>query len=71
MASIGIDLGGTKIYGVRLKGADLDVVAEAKGKTPVQGGPLVIGGKTEGIFPLSSLRGAAAVDRPSLTGSPT
>ena len=40
MASIGIDLGGTKIYGVRLKGADLDVVAEAKGKTPVQGGPL-------------------------------
>ncbi len=40
MASIGIDLGGTKIYGVRLKGADLDVVAESKGKTPVQGGPL-------------------------------
>lgn len=40
MAAIGIDLGGTKIYGVRLKGADLDVVAEAKGKTPVQGGPL-------------------------------
>ena len=40
MASIGIDLGGTKIYGVRLKGADLDVVAEAKGKTPTQGGPL-------------------------------
>ena len=42
MASIGIDLGGTKIYGVRLKGADLDVVAEAKGKTPVQGGPLAV-----------------------------
>ena len=40
MARIGIDLGGTKIYGVRLKGADLDVVAEAKGKTPTQGGPL-------------------------------
>jgi glucokinase len=38
MASIGIDLGGTKIYGVRLEGDD--VVAEAKGKTPVQGGPL-------------------------------
>lgn len=42
MASIGIDLGGTKIYGVRLKGADLDVVAEAKGKTPVQGGPMAV-----------------------------
>lgn len=42
MASIGIDLGGTKIYGVRLKGAGLDVVAEAKGKTPVQGGPLAV-----------------------------
>ena len=42
MASIGIDLGGTKIYGVRLKGADLDIVAEAKGKTPVQGGPLAV-----------------------------
>jgi glucokinase len=39
-AAIGIDLGGTKIYGVRLKGTD--VVAEAKGKTPVQGGPLAI-----------------------------
>jgi glucokinase len=36
--SIGIDLGGTKIYGVRVKGEQ--VVAEAKGKTPVQGGPL-------------------------------
>jgi glucokinase len=37
-AAIGIDLGGTKIYGVRLKG---DAVAsEAKTKTPVQGGPL-------------------------------
>ena len=42
MASIGVDLGGTKIFGVRLKGADLDVVAEAKGKTPVQGGPLAV-----------------------------
>ena len=43
MAAIGIDLGGTKIYGVRLKGSDREqpeVVAEAKGKTPVQGGPL-------------------------------
>lgn len=43
MAAIGIDLGGTKIYGVRVKGSDREqpeVVAEAKGKTPVQGGPL-------------------------------
>jgi glucokinase len=38
VAAIGIDLGGTKIYGVRLDGEE--VVAEAKGKTPVQGGPL-------------------------------
>jgi glucokinase len=43
MAAIGIDLGGTKIYGVRLKGSgrdQADVVADSKGKTPVQGGPL-------------------------------
>lgn len=43
MAAIGIDLGGTKIYGVRIKGSDREhpeVVAEAKGKTPLQGGPL-------------------------------
>jgi glucokinase len=40
MAAIGIDLGGTKIYGVRVKGTE--VVADAKGKTPVQGGPLAI-----------------------------
>jgi len=43
MAAIGIDLGGTKIYGVRVKGSDREqpeVVAEAKGKTPSQGGPL-------------------------------
>ena len=40
MAWIGIDLGGTKIYGVVLKGAE--VVAEAKRKTPTQGGPLAV-----------------------------
>ena len=43
MAAIGIDLGGTKIYGVRVKGSDREqpeVVSESKGKTPVQGGPL-------------------------------
>jgi len=38
VAAIGIDLGGTKIYAVRLEGDE--VAAEAKGKTPVQGGPL-------------------------------
>ena len=40
MAWIGIDLGGTKIYGVVLKGAE--VVAETKRKTPTQGGPLAV-----------------------------
>ena len=38
--AIGIDLGGTKIYGVRLE--DEVVEAEAKAKTPVQGGPLAV-----------------------------
>ncbi len=38
MSWIGIDLGGTKIYGIVLDGED--VVAEAKRKTPTQGGPL-------------------------------
>ena len=37
---IGVDLGGTKIYGVLLKGAE--VVDEAKVKTPTQGGPLAV-----------------------------
>jgi glucokinase len=40
VAAIGIDLGGTKIYGVRMKGDE--VAAEAKAKTPVQGGPLAV-----------------------------
>lgn len=38
--AIGIDLGGTKIYGVRLRNGD--VAGEAKAKTPVHGGPLVV-----------------------------
>ena len=38
MAHIGIDLGGTKIYGVVLD--DGSVVREAKRKTPVRGGPM-------------------------------
>jgi glucokinase len=37
---VGIDLGGTKIYGVLMKGAE--VVAEGKTKTPTQGGPLAV-----------------------------
>ena len=38
---IGIDLGGTKIYGVRLEDEG-GVAAEGKAKTPVQGGPLAV-----------------------------
>jgi glucokinase len=37
---IGVDLGATKIYAVVLE--DGQVAAEAKGKTPVQGGPLAV-----------------------------
>lgn len=37
---IGVDLGGTKIYAVLLKGAE--VVNEVKAKTPTQGGPLAV-----------------------------
>ena len=37
--TIGIDLGGTKVYGIRLDD-DGEIAAEAKSKTPVQGGPL-------------------------------
>ena len=36
--TIGIDLGGTKVYGVRLD-ADGEIAEEARCKTPVQGGP--------------------------------
>jgi glucokinase len=37
---VGIDLGGTKIYAVVFDGTD--VLAEAKAKTPTQGGPLAV-----------------------------
>jgi glucokinase len=37
---VGIDLGGTKIYAVVFDGTD--VLAEAKRKTPTQGGPLAV-----------------------------
>ncbi len=57
MTAIGIDLGGTKIYGVRLKGEE--VVAESKGKTPVQGGPL---GVVDAIAKVVAELGAAKGD---------
>lgn len=40
MPTVGVDLGGTKIYAVRHKGSD--VAGEAKVKTPVHGGPLAV-----------------------------
>lgn len=40
VAWVGVDLGGTKIYGVVLDQGE--VVAEAKAKTPTQGGPLAV-----------------------------
>ena len=40
MSWVGIDLGGTKIYAVVFDGAG--VLAEAKSKTPTQGGPLAV-----------------------------
>ncbi|HEV7686196.1 MAG TPA: ROK family protein, partial [Acidimicrobiia bacterium] len=40
MSWIGIDLGGTKIYAVVFDGNG--VRAEAKSKTPTQGGPLAV-----------------------------
>ncbi|HZN15032.1 MAG TPA: ROK family protein [Acidimicrobiales bacterium] len=40
MAFIGVDLGGTKIFAVLAKGDE--VAAEAKRKTPTQGGPLAV-----------------------------
>lgn len=40
MNLIGIDLGGTKIYGALLKGGEM--AAEAKAKTPVMGGPIAV-----------------------------
>lgn len=56
MAHIGIDLGGTKIYGVVL---DQDrVVGEAKRKTPVRGGPL---GVVDAIVEVVDQLGGASV----------
>lgn len=41
MTTIGVDLGGTKVFAVRVDG-DGNVMAEAKAKTPVQGGPMAV-----------------------------
>jgi len=57
MAAIGIDLGGTKIYGVRLEGDT--VAAEGKAKTPTQGGPL---GVVDAIAKVVSELGAGPKD---------
>jgi glucokinase len=42
VTTIGIDLGGTKIYGARVDAERGEIAAEAKAKTPVQGGPLAV-----------------------------
>jgi len=41
VTTIGVDLGGTKVFAVRA-GSDGAVMAEAKAKTPVQGGPMAV-----------------------------
>ena len=44
MTTIGVDLGGTKVFAVRVgePGSAATDVAEAKAKTPVQGGPMAV-----------------------------
>jgi glucokinase len=57
---IGIDLGGTKIYGVVLE--DGEVLAEGKRKTPTQGGPLaVVDGMAALVHDLGGTDGIAGV----------
>lgn len=59
MSWVGIDLGGTKIYAVVFDGAD--VLAEAKTKTPTQGGPLAVvdamAGVVRDLGPVDDLAG--------------
>ena len=55
MSWVGIDLGGTKIYAVVFDGTG--VVAEAKRKTPTQGGPLAVVDAMAGV-----VRDLGAVD---------
>ena len=60
MSHIGIDLGGTKIYGVVLD--DGSVVREAKRKTPVRGGPMgVVDAITDVVGQLGADDGVAGV----------
>lgn len=60
MASIGIDLGGTKIYGVVLD--DGEVVSETKHKTPLHGGPLgVVDAIVEAVDALGGTKTVAGV----------
>jgi glucokinase len=58
VAWIGVDLGGTKIYGVLLDGEQ--VTAEAKSKTPRQGGPLAVVDAMAAL--VADLRGDADVE---------
>lgn len=63
-AWVGIDLGGTKVYAVALRGDE--VVAEAKAKTPTQGGPLAV---VDAIAALvAGLRTAVPADAGSVAG---
>src|SRR5829696_5007879 len=57
---VGVDLGGTKIYAVVLKGAE--VVDEAKTKTPTQGGPLAV------VDAIAELVGGLGGDKPDAVG---
>jgi len=57
---VGIDLGGTKIYAVVFDG--VDVLAEAKIKTPTQGGPLaVVDAMAEVVHELGPIEDLAGV----------
>lgn len=59
MSWVGIDLGGTKIYAVVFDGTE--VLAEAKAKTPTQGGPLAVvdamAGVVRDLGPVTDLKG--------------
>lgn len=57
MTAIGIDLGGTKIYGVRLDGSE--VTGDTKVKTPTSGGPI---GVVDAIVKVIAALGGAPGD---------
>jgi glucokinase len=64
MPFIGVDLGGTKIFAVLMKGNEVgdEVAAEAKRKTPTQGGPLaVVDAIAAVIEELGGIKGVDAV----------